>query len=153
MDQQQVVFDETFYVGFNERRRNLMPTGLKIYVWLGMVFGALLAITTIFTFFNLNDAKVPMETSLTLLVVGLPFGIAIFTMTFLLWSEVKWAIKFNWVIGALWILLVLLGLGFTPGQSLRCIIFSIVFLPYWIWLYRIREKWETTFVRGKDIKK
>jgi hypothetical protein len=148
MDEQLVVFDETFLA---ERRRAIMPLGLKIYVWIGIVFGAFVSIGSLLMFLSLMSAKVPQGNSLAVMAVSLPFGIGIFMMTFLLWSEVKWAIKFNWVIGALWVLLVLLGSVFTPTESIRYIISAILFLPYWIWLYRIQKKWESTAVRGKQL--
>lgn len=152
MDEQPVIFDETFDAGFNERRRAIMPLGLKIYVWIGMVFGAFFSIASLFVFVGLGSVTTSISSSLALIAISLPFGIVVFMMTFLLWTEVKWAIRFNWVFGALWVLLVILGFVLTPAQSLRYVVSAILFAPYWIWLFRIRKRWENTSIRGREIK-
>jgi hypothetical protein len=152
MDQQEVVFDEKFYQGINERRRAIMPLGLKIYVWIGMVTGVLIFISPFITALGRRpEDAVPLRYTWLLIAVTAPFGAAIFMMTFFLWSEVKWAIKFNWVTGAFWLFCVCLG--FLVGdQGFRYLISFSFLVPYWIWLYRIQEKWENTAVSGKQVK-
>jgi hypothetical protein len=81
MDEQPVIFDETFDAGVNIRRRALMPLGLKIYVWIGMVLGVLLIASPILSFRSKTTSI-----SVTEVAIILP-GIVLFLMTFLVWSK------------------------------------------------------------------
>ena len=134
MDEQPVVFDETFNDKTNIRRRDRMPMGLKIYVWAGMVLGVLLFISPLILFMAYESGNTILLYPPEIMLGSAIIGSVLFTMTFLLWSEVKWAIRFNWVIIAIFVFVgirtfVLAG----PGLLLA---------PYGIWLFRIQKKWE-----------
>src|SRR4051812_697636 len=135
MDEQPVIFDETFDDGANIRRREIMPVGLKMYVWVGMALGILFFMYPAISLlaYGTNEYS-ELEYSVPVMLGFAILGIVMFVMTFLLWNEVKWAIRFNWVVMALF---------FVVGISTFTISFSgLLFAPYWIWLYRIQKKWE-----------
>ena len=135
MDEQPVVFDETFDDGTNIRRRDIMPVGLKMYVWVGMVLGVLFFMFPAISLLAYETVEgSQLEYKLAVMLGFAILGIVLFVMTFLLWNEVKWAIRFNWVVMALF---------FVIGIKMFTISFSgLLLAPYWIWLYRIQKKWE-----------
>lgn len=146
MDNQQTIFSEEF----NEvriRRRAIMPGVLKGYIWIGMFLGLLSFLSIALSIFAFSVSHDMASTAGMLLP-----GTIVFLMTYLLWSEVKWAIRFNWcVAGVLLIMIISTAIYFgTAGISLMLPIVGIS-LPYWIMLFRIQQRWEQKAVAAKEI--
>jgi hypothetical protein len=157
MTEQQTIFDNSFKETSIVRRRDVMPLALKIYVWVGMVGSGLGIIKTIFSipaYKALMNATNDPATIIFPVILLLSNALLIFLMTFLLWMEVKWAIKFNWGVGCLWVFFVLLACYAIQNLAAFSIFvpFLVLFIPYFALLFYIRKKWTQKAVSGKSLK-
>lgn len=148
MADQPSIFGDEFNGEIPVRRRKLLSTIVKIYIWLGMsaacLFALLLSVTlAMLVIWPSEDVRssgwLPIVMASVVMMGGV---IALFLMTFLVWREVKWAVKFNGVVAACW-LLFSAGCFAVYGFSVLVLFIPFfVFLPYWILLFRIQRKWE-----------
>jgi hypothetical protein len=158
MKEQQTIFDENFNEDVSTRRRAIIPLTVKLYVWIGMLLGG-----TSFGYLlieNLNEflgiVTIDSHSISWSYNVGSAIGLMIpslllFFMTFLLWIEVKWAIRFNWGVVAFNILIIMVAVLINGLSGILAIIPVMFFIPYWVLLYRIQKRWESTAVPGKQI--
>lgn len=149
MDQPASIFDDQFDLDIPVRRRDLLSDVLKVFLWIIMSgaaiigLGALMMIVCIMIWpkeLSPGGDEVTALLSFAFLLFLVALG---FVMTFLVWKEVKWAIKFNWVIFA--ISLLFAGFMVLAFEVTACLILgpvAIFVLPYWIMLFLIRRKWE-----------
>ena len=154
---QETIFDDSFNQVPAIRRRDVMPLALKIYVWLGMISSGLtfLNVTVQFGSFRklMNNEKVTGILAMLPIIFILFNVLLIFLMTLLLWMEVKWAIKFNWVVGCLWLCLITSTSFVFENMAvyLLFIPFLIILAPYFILLFVIRKKWTQKAVSGRSL--
>lgn len=153
--EQPTIFGEQFDKAFLVRRRSLLSVGLKIYIWLGMVFACISCMTVLTTIYLNNERFRSLGINYFqmggVLVVAMVFGGVIFSMTALLWLEVKWAIWYNWVIGGLWVML-LTFIYFTDVIMPIYRVGTLLTIPYWIMLFRIQRRWEQVAIAKKDLR-
>lgn len=135
----------------DKSRRKLLPIWIKIFLWIFMVFGAIIPFGLISGILghNFNISLYGIETTIPLSIIGLSL-LALFALkgvvSFGLWTEKGWAIKLAILDGFLGInicIIVMVGLlPFidTSGNSLRL---ELVFLiPYLMKMVKIRKEWE-----------
>ncbi|QHS60871.1 hypothetical protein [Chitinophaga agri] len=148
MADQPSIFGDEFNGGIPVRRRELLSLFLKIYIWLGMsvscLFSLLLSITLVMLLmWPSEDVRssgwLPVIAASIFLMIAI---ITLFLMTFLVWREVKWAIKFNGIVAGCWLLFSASCFAIYGLSLLLLFIPFLVFLPYWIFLFRIQRKWE-----------
>ncbi|SEW49613.1 hypothetical protein [Chitinophaga arvensicola] len=140
------IFDEAFGQPAPVRRRAILPLVLKIYIWFFMVGGVFALLGS---FFSIGEFRQQMNTTADPLMVILPiifiviYCVCIFLMGWLLWRGVKWALRFNLVIGIFGLIFIgLLLLNFPSGGALSLILpLLLFFTPYFLMLISIRKKW------------
>ncbi|WP_343675155.1 hypothetical protein [Chitinophaga sp.] len=156
--EQPTIFEEQFGTAFLVRRRSLLSTFLKIYIWAGVVIGGILFILTILSgvgsFFLLATAgsKQSYLPFWELIGGGVILSGILISMTLVLWFEVKWAIRYNWVMGGIWILMMIVQLV-MPTVKMGQINGMVLTIPYWIMIYQIQRQWEQAAVSKKEMSK
>jgi hypothetical protein len=149
MNEQPSIFDEQFNVDVPVRRRQLLSPVLKVYIWIGMIvsgfLGLSVASTVFLNIYSFSERRFAAE-GWGPVIVGCITGsiivAALFLMAFLVWKEVRWAIRFNWVVAALWTAFVASGVAISGTAILMLAAPSLILVPYWILLFRIQRKWE-----------
>lgn len=156
--EQPTIFEESFGTELLIRRRSLLPVFLKVYIWIGIVISILFFIAVLIGL-GFSAAVLRRES-----VAGWGYGIAglasmaflfsgvIFSNTATLWFELKWAIRFNWVMGAIWGVLLLLGL-FMRTTGIGSFLIVALTIPYWVMIYKIQYQWENEGVSKKELNK
>lgn len=144
--QEESIFDSSFESTLFVRRKKLMPLFLKVYIWAGIVLGVLFA-ALVFPatsdMYKVGHVFYFSSLGLAILIAG--FYILKYVLLLL---EVKSAIRWNWWIGGVWNLLLILV--FVNATLYLFIIGSIVVsVPYWVMLYKIQYRWEHEGVSGK----
>lgn len=151
--EQPTIFEDNFAGDTIPHRRQLLPVWAKIYCWIAMTIGILLSIgISWYIYYILENYGVALDLEPRrkfyffveyYYIVAL--GLAIFTVPLLLWLGKKWAIRFNWVLSALFLLpIILVQLRFpTETSSTLPILFL---LPVWIAQFLVQKKWENTIV-------
>ncbi|WPV67754.1 hypothetical protein [Chitinophaga sp. LS1] len=153
--EQPTIFEDNFGTEFRIRRRSLLPVFLKVYIWIGFVV-AMISFVAILFALGFSQLILGAFGQNYLAMVGLVgmaalFSAIIFSMTASLWFEVKWAIRYNWIMGAIW--LVMLGVGFFTGDTKNSQINGLVLtIPYWIMIYKIQYRWEQEAVSKRELK-
>jgi hypothetical protein len=152
--EQPTIFEESFGTEVLIRRRSLLPVFLKIYIWAGFVLSGILFLAVLvglgFWAAQVDFASGSMVSITTFL--GLPtlmVGI-MFSLTATLWFEVKWAIRYNWIMGGVWLLLLLLII-FAGIAGIFLIMMVLVSIPYWVMIYQIQYRWENESISKRDI--
>lgn len=154
MNEQESIFDTSFDSSVSIRRRQLLPLALKIYVWFFIAAGCLLLLRACWSFITViqNVTGGSLLESMRQRVLYIGFAIysfvpgAIFLLiSICIWREAKWAIRINWGIGV--ILLVgivsnIVGFYRDMSEGWTDLIPVVVFVPYWVMLFRIQKKWE-----------
>ncbi|MBW8688003.1 hypothetical protein [Chitinophaga rhizophila] len=149
MKEQESIFDDSITDSLSVRRRDLLSTTVKVYMWICMILGILLMLTTITMVVeevlknNRNNGSYDMMVYVSVFTfVTVTPGFLLFLMSFLLWREVKWAIKFNWIVAGIWCILVAFNIGIEAPEGLLLLIPVAVMMPYWISLNNIQKRWE-----------
>lgn len=147
LDETSSIFDESFNAGLPVHRRQLLHIFLRVFVWIGMVLSGLV---TLLMLFNIVDFSRVFEGSpgygigyiVSMSVMGLIPGTILFLMTFPVWMGAKWAINLNVVMAVVYGFL-LLSIVLTLGvPAIMLMLPSAIYLvPYWIFLFVIRDKW------------
>ncbi len=136
-----------------ERRRKLLPTWIKIFLWIFMVFGIMAPIGLILGVLGIDFslALYGLETTKALSLTGLSI-ILLFAIkgavSFGLWTEKDWAIKWaiiDAIIGIIVCSIVMVVLPFLPeslgfGFDLRLELIALI--PYLIIMKKIKSDWE-----------
>jgi hypothetical protein len=152
--EQGTIFDETFSEKINVRRRSIMPVGLQFYMWAAMVIGSVTILSFFFNIFSFFGDGEVLDTYFILgrLIGSIIPGVMVFLMGYLLWIEVKWAVRYNW--GVLILLLGLVAITVISAgiQGLSVGGPGVFFIPFWVLLYRIQKKWERGAVSGRELK-
>ncbi|WPQ63257.1 hypothetical protein SIO70_00070 [Chitinophaga sancti] len=140
-----LVHEKIIFMDINLRRRNLLPLLLKIYLLAGVLVGVLFLCLGAAM---VGHAAMPEEYSLADEIMGnvaiggyFLLSIAYIVKYFLLWFEVKSAIRWNWGIGVCWGIFILV-MGIVQDKPEYLLIQLVVSVPYWWMLYRIQDKWE-----------
>ncbi|TWW00827.1 hypothetical protein [Chitinophaga pinensis] len=147
LDETSSIFDESFNAGLPVRRRKLLSTILRVFVWIGMLLSGLISLLVFINMVNIRDVmdRVPDYSAIYvagLLLACLIPGAILFLMTFPVWMEARWAINFNVVLAVMWAFLLLTLVLFLGIPSIMLMLPSALYLvPYWILLFSIRKKW------------
>lgn len=135
-----------------ERRRKLLPTWIKIFLWIFMVFGAIAPIGLILGILGIRFSLslYGLETIDALTPVGI-FVLLLFaikgTVSFGLWTEKDWAVKLailDGIIGIVTCVFVTLVLPFiveSNGFHLNLRLELIALIPYLIKMNKIKGEW------------
>ncbi|WP_440134805.1 hypothetical protein [Chitinophaga sancti] len=157
--EQSTIFEESFGTELLTRRRSLLPLFLKVYIWIGIVLSCLLFFLLLITlgtfafligsnnYNTLGYLSLAGTTGLTFIFSGV-----IFSNVATLWFELKWAIRFNWVMGAIWALLLLLGF-FRRTAGMGEFLLVCLTIPYWVMIYKIQYQWENEAVSIREMNK
>lgn len=133
------------------RRRKLLPTWIKIFLWIFMVFGIVAPIGLVLGLlgFDFNIALYGLETTRALSVIGMLI-IALLAIkgavSYGLWTEKDWAVKLaiaDAIIGIVVCVLVMLVPPFLAGNngfSFRLEL--LVLMPYLLKMQKIKTNWE-----------
>lgn len=152
--EQPTIFGDNFETEFRIRRRSLLPVFLKIYIWIGFVVAVIFLGAILFTlsfshlFWGGSTPSYWMMAGMA--GMALVFSGVIFSMTATLWFEVKWAIRYNWIMGGIWLVMLILGF-FTGATKMSQINGFILTIPYWIMIYRIQQRWEQEAVSKREL--
>lgn len=153
MNEQESIFDTAFEEHLYTRRRQLLPLVVKIYVWFFIVIGSLCVFGGFLPLVNLLLGVTGSISDLDSLVYALSrlfvcfaVGSLFLLISVSLWREAKWAIRINWGLAVLLIVFLITDLlDFTTGVvkvDWTMFIPILFFLPFWILLYRIQQRWE-----------
>lgn len=153
--EQPTIFEDNFGTEFRIRRRSLLPVFLKVYIWIGFVVAVIFFLAILFAlgFSQLILGEFGQNYLVMAGLAGMAalFSAIIFSMTASLWFEVKWAIRYNWIMGAIW--LVMLGVGFfTGGTKVSQVNGLVLTIPYWIMIYKIQYRWEQEALSKRELK-
>jgi len=155
--EQPTIFEESFGTELLIRRRSLLPVFLKVYIWMGFVLSALFFIAILIAIGF--SARMPGRYSQNALgygslavyfLVAILFAGVLFSNTATLWFEVKWAIRYNWVMGGIWGLLLLLGIFMRTADMGEFIMVGLT-IPYWVMIYNIQYQWENEAVSAREM--
>lgn len=144
--QEESIFDSAFESAFFVRRKKLMPLFLKVYIWAGIVFGILFGVLlfpTTSDLYKVGDVFYFSSLGLVIIIVG--FYILKYVLLLL---EVKSAIRWNWWVGGVWNLFLIL-VFVNATLYLMIIVNIVVSVPYWVMLYKVQYRWEHEGVSGK----
>lgn len=137
----------------SERRRKLLPTWIKIFLWIFMVFGMIAPIGLIFGVLGIDFslALYGLESTKALSITGLLI-ILLFSIkgavSFGLWTEKDWAIKLalvDAIIGIIACSVVMIILPFlieNNGFHFSLRLELIALIPYLIKMNKIKGDWE-----------
>jgi len=140
-------------VTINLKRRKLLPTWIKVFVWLFMIFGVvnffilILASVNIISLIDLSlygiQASKPF-TTLWILILSLFLLKGI--VAFGLWVGIKWGVNLaivDAIVGVFICLFVLIYpfLDNDPINNITLRLELVVLIPYLLWLFRIRKIW------------
>jgi hypothetical protein len=139
------IFDQDFEQSIKIRRRALIHVWLKIYLVGGILVG-------IFMLYAISEAmRVRDDESFPggyiALIVFMEFYILKYV---LIWLEVRTAIRWNWVVGALNTLLMTTVM--VASGSPQFVWLELVSIPYWIMLWKIQDRWEKAALSGKELR-
>lgn len=155
--EQPTIFEESFGTELLIRRRSLLPVFLKVYIWIGFVLSALFFIAIFIalgfsaTLLGLNSHSTLGYSSIAVfLLVAILFAGILFSNTATLWFEMKWAIRYNWVMGGIWGLLLVLGIFMRTAEVGELIMVSLT-IPYWVMIYKIQYQWENEAVSKREM--
>ncbi len=135
-----------------ERRRKLLPVWIKIFLWIFMVFGAIVPVGLILGAIGLdfNLALYGLETTNTLSITGLLIILFLAikgTVSFGLWTEKDWAVNLaiiDAIIGIVTCSIVMLVLPFLSdnnGFNFDIRLELIALTPYLIKMRKIKGDW------------
>ncbi|WP_440881088.1 hypothetical protein [Tenacibaculum sp. C7A-26P2] len=135
-----------------ERRRKLLPVWIKIFLWIFMVFGAIVPVGLILGAIGLdfNLALYGLETTNTLSITGLLIILFLAikgTVSFGLWTEKDWAVNLaiiDAIIGIVTCSIVMLVLPFLSdnnGVNFDIRLELIALTPYLIKMRKIKGDW------------
>ncbi|NLR67980.1 hypothetical protein HGH92_26985 [Chitinophaga varians] len=155
MEQQQTIFDKSFDEVHTLRRRQLMQPWLKLYTWITIGFGLL------FSFLIFRESITAFKASpqdnagyiVGFAIVGIIISAIYLAPAVLVWLEVKWAIWFNIVIAALWVVTIALGTIMSGTDSLYVGVTIIYFIPFWAGLFPLRRRWSKEAISGPTLRK
>ncbi|WPQ63260.1 hypothetical protein SIO70_00085 [Chitinophaga sancti] len=159
--EQPSIFGEQFATAFQVRRRRMLPVFLKVYIWIGflILLGCLIALLFSIGSDLLKHHHYKRRDSGWLVVVELSVGLGLITIFFTavaaLWFEAKWAIRYNWALGAilLAIFLFVIGISFDDWTGTDLTELSlplVVAIPYYVMLYKIQYRWEHIAISKKE---
>lgn len=135
------------------RRRKLLPTWIKIFLWMFMIFGIVVPAGLVLGMlgYDFDISLYGIETQKTLSLTGL-FLLALFalkgTVSFGLWTEKDWAIKLAIVdalIGIVVCSIVMLALPIfakSSGFNFSLRLELILLIPYLLKMQKIKTEWE-----------
>lgn len=158
MDQHSTIFDMTFEVENPPRRRDILPKWLRIYTLCIIGLGVILLIWTVLITPHIatDDILATYAERNAYSNVGYTIGIylpsiVVILMGLTVWLERRRAIKFNMLAAVYWGF-IFLGTILNIGlQGLSAVIYCLIYIPFWIGLFRIRYQWEVEAIRGKGI--
>lgn len=155
------IFNQDFIAETWIRRRDLMPLGLKIYVWLFQISSA-------FTIPLICAAYWQHQSAVNLGLIkeqvsmfdfgGLLFSVLLFLSSLFILLEKKWAIFFAVIVISILLLfdVYLLITLLIPDTDFISEVISIFWwaikIPYFILLFRIKKDWETTAFSGRELR-
>lgn len=148
--EQPTIFDESFEDASPIRRRALLSLILKIYIWAGLIIYSLVLLTTLVNSISLLiQYPSTLENSQWMLrvITSLFSASIVILMTASLWLEYKWAIRCNWICGGLYGLFLFISL-FAGMMVAGVMIMAVCTIPYWYFLYQIKDQWEHEAVKG-----
>ena len=135
------------------KRRTLLPWWIKIFIWIFLVFGAIIPVALIFGIlgynFQLSLYGLVSNNPLSLMGISLMviFSLKGFT-AFSLWTEKDWAINFAFADAILGILicsfLMIIYPFFKPGFMINIRLELTLLIPYFLWLKKIKADWHNS---------
>lgn len=154
MEQQSTIFDESFDEVRILRRRQLMPSWLKVYTWFTVLIGILIFVYAFIFAPDDNPNEVKDAAYWIGSIIGKGLVAAIYLAPGLLvWFEVKYAIRVNLIMAAIWALTVLLAAALTEWSNLIFGMTMIFFIPFWAGLLFIRRRWIKEAVSGPQLRR
>lgn len=137
-----------------ERRRNLLPIWIKIFLWIFMIFGAIVPVGLVLGVLgiDINLALYGLETTKALSITGLIL-VLLFAIkgavSFGLWTEKDWAVNLAIIdatVGIVVCTIVMFVLPFFYEQSgftfsLRLELIALI--PYFVKMRNIKGQWES----------
>lgn len=153
MNEQQSIFDAGFDDNLSIRRRTLLSLAVKMYVWFFMVLGCIFLLEGLCSLFSSLVGKSDLFSDTDMLtywigrlILSFVGGSVLVLIGGVIWKEMKWAIRINWVFAVLTLLSLLFRMfDIRTGvisEDLTIFLPTLFFLPYWIMLYRIQKRWE-----------
>lgn len=138
---QSTIFDDQFDQSILVRRRQLLPVLLKVYIWFGMVSAGIMLLAGLFTLASVLFIQGAGWAAASLVMFIIPFSFWVFSMVAVLWFEKKWGIRYNYILGGIWLLLLIIA-AISNGINFIQLLGGILSLPYWYLLYKIQSRWE-----------
>ncbi|PHN01778.1 hypothetical protein [Flavilitoribacter nigricans] len=133
------------------RRRDLLPLWIKVFIWIFLIFGAMVPLVLVLALFG-----IPVNLSLYGLEVARPasaLGLLIILLFMLksavslgLWTEKEWAVDLAVIDGVIGIVVNVVIMFILPvlydgfGTSIRLEL--LVLIPYVVKMRRIKEAWK-----------
>lgn len=154
------IFDQDFIQGTQLRRRELMPVGLKVLVWLFLVFTAI-SFTIRFCFYIKYQSAID-----TGFLTGLGsffsfsdfFPILLILANIFIILEMKHAILFTLIVAGIGILIDcyslinVLSLKLPFSVAIISIVRAVLEIFYIVMLLRIKKAWETKAISGRELR-
>jgi len=137
-----------------KRRRQLLPWWIKVFVWIFLVFGAILPVGIVAAVlgYNFQIALYGLETNEPLSLIGILLIILFLLksiVAFGLWTEKKWAVNLgiidaiSGIVICIFIMLIYPFIDNTPGFSVNVRLELILIIPYLIKLNKINTDWQS----------
>lgn len=135
----------------NLRRRDLLPTWIKVFVWIFIVFGAVVPVALIMGLLGMtvNLALYGLETLTPFSLIGM-LVIALFGLkgivAFGLWTEKEWAVNLAIIDAIIGILICICVMVFpiidnSGGFNISFRIELLLLFPYLIKMRKIKSEW------------
>lgn len=130
------------------RRRDLLPTWIKVFIWIFMIMGAILPFGILSGIFGwpFNISLYGFSTMFPFSIIGISLT-ALFTLkgavAFGLWTEKKWAVDMAMIDAILGIVICILGMFIIPTSTGNVVIRLelILLIPYFLKMKKIKLEW------------
>jgi len=146
------ILDEQQLENSNLRRRDLLPTWIKVFTWIFLIFGAIAPLVPIMGIMGVgfNLSLYGLETMNPISLIGI-FITCLFALkgvvAFGLWTEKEWAVNFaiiDAIIGIIVCVFVMIILPFlinSNGMKISLRLELIALIPYLLKMRKIKPEW------------
>lgn len=146
------ILDEHQLGNSNLRRRDLLPTWIKVFVWIFLIFGAIVPVVLILGIVGMdfNLSMYGLETTRPISLIGI-FITFLFALkgfvAFGLWTEKEWAVNLAitdailGIIVCVFVMVILPFISNSGGMNINLRLELIPLIPYLIKMRKIKIAW------------
>ena len=138
------ILDEEQFVKNNLRRRDLLPTWIKLFTWVFLIFGAITPIVFVLGIVGINGniSLYGLETNQPLSLMGMAITVLFLikgVVAFGLWTEKKWAVDSAIADAVIGIIVCIIVMVTLPSPFMRLELIPLIL--YLRKMVKIKPQW------------